>query len=69
MKRRNTIGQLISTLVFLVMAVWLIFEGLAMYSNKEILKASAVWFGAGLSFLRSMRFVIQNIVNGHRREK
>lgn len=69
MKRRNTIGQLISTLVFLVMAVWLIFEGLAMYSNKEILKAIAVWFGSGLSFLGSMRFVIQNIVNGHRREK
>ena len=69
MKRRNTIGQLISTLVFLVMAVWLIFEGWAMYSNKEILKASAVWFGAGLSFLGSMRFVIQNIVNSRRREK
>ena len=69
MKRRNTIGQLISTLEFLVMAVWLIFEGWAMHSNKEILKASAVWFGAGLSFLGSMRFVIQNIVNGYRRDK
>jgi len=68
-KRRNTIGQLISTLVFLVMAFWLIYEGLAMYNNKEILKAIVVWFGAGLSLLGSMRFVIQNIVNGHRREK
>lgn len=69
MKRRKTIGQLISTLVFLVMAFWLISEGLAMYHNKEILKAIVVWFGAGLSLLGSMRFVIQNIVNGHRREK
>ncbi len=69
MKRRKTIGQLISTLVFLAMAFWLIFEGLAIYHNKEILKAILVWIGAVLSLLGSLRFVIQNLVNLHRREK
>ena len=69
MKRRNTIGQLISTLVFLVMAFWLISEGLALFNTEETLKAIAVWFGAVLSLMGSMRFVIQNIVNSRRREK
>lgn len=66
MKRKKTLGQLISTLVFLFAGVWLIYEGLTFYLNNEILKAIAVWFGAGLSLLGSMRFVIQNIVSGGR---
>ena len=64
MKRRKTLGQLISTLVFLFAGVWLIFEGLNFYLNNEILKAISVWFGAVLSLLGAMRFVIQNIVSG-----
>lgn len=64
MKRRKTLGQLISTLVFLFAGVWLLFEGLNFYLNNEILKAISVWFGAVLSLLGSMRFVIQNIVSG-----
>ena len=66
MKRKKTLGQLISTLVFLFAGVWLIYEGLTFYLNNEILKAIAVWFGAGLSLLGSMRFVSQNIVSGGR---
>ena len=66
MKRKKTLGQLISTLVFLFAGVWLIYEGLTFYLNNEILKAIAVLFGAGLSLLGSMRFVIQNIVSGGR---
>ena len=64
MKRRKTLGQLISTLVFLFAGVWLLFEGLNFYLNNEILKAISVWFGAVLSLLGSIRFVIQNIVSG-----
>ena len=64
MKSRKTLGQLISTLVFLFAGVWLLFEGLNFYLNNEILKAISVWFGAVLSLLGSMRFVIQNIVSG-----
>ena len=64
MKRRKTLGQLISTLVFIFAGFWLIFEGLTFYLNNEILKAISVWFGAALSLLGSMRFVIQNIVSG-----
>ena len=64
MQRRKTLGQLISTLVFLFAGVWLLFEGLNFYLNNEILKAISVWFGAVLSLLGSMRFVIQNIVSG-----
>ena len=64
MKRKKTLGQLISTLVFLFAGVWLIFEGLTFYLNNEILKAILVRFGAGLSLLGSMRYVIQNLVSG-----
>ena len=67
MKRKKTLGQLISTLVFLFAGVWLIFEGLTLYLNNEILKAISVWFGAGLSLLGSMRYVIQNLVSGGKR--
>ena len=64
MKRKKTLGQLISTLVFLFAGVWLTFEGLTLYLNNEILKAISVWFRAGLSLLGSMRYVIQNLVSG-----
>ncbi len=67
MKRKKTLGQLISTLVFLFAGVWLIFEGLTFYLNNEILKAILVWFGAVLSLLGSMRYVIQNLVSGGKR--
>ena len=67
MKRKKTLGQLISTLVFLFAGVWLTFEGLTLYLNNEILKAILVWFGAGLSLLGSMRYVIQNLVSGGKR--
>ena len=67
MKRKKTLGQLISTLVFLFAGVWLTFEGLTLYLNNEILKAISVWFRAGLSLLGSMRYVIQNLVSGGKR--
>ena len=57
MKRKKTLGQLISTLVFLFAGVWLIFEGITFYLNNEILKAISVWFGAGVfAWLDEIRY-------------
>ena len=66
MKRKKTLGQLISTLVFLFAGVWLIFEGKALVENQETFKGILVLLGGILSFLAAFRFKIQKFFDNRR---
>ena len=50
-RRKSSVGELISTLVFFVMAIWLTYEGIAGYNRGELIKAILIWIGGffGLS--------------------
>ena len=58
--RRKTLGSLISTLVYLGMAIWLIFEANTLYLEKDFTKAFLVGLGGILSLLAVFRFQIQD---------
>ena len=62
-RRKSSVGEFISTLVFFVMAIWLTYEGIAGYSRGEIIKAMLIWLGGFLALIASFRFQIQIIVN------
>ncbi len=68
-RRRSTLGELISTLVFFVMAFWLTYEGIAGYGRGEIIKAILIWLGGFLALIASFRFQIQIIVNKFKNRK
>ena len=63
MKRNGrSIGELISSVTFFVGAVWLGFEANLFFEQNDLLRAIPVSVGAVLSFLASMRFILQNLV-------
>ena len=68
-RRKSSVGELISTLVFFVMAIWLSYEGIAGYSSGELIKAILIWTGGFLAFIASFRFQIQTIVNKLKKQK
>ncbi len=68
-RRRSTLGELISTLVFFVMAFWLTYEGYAGYGRGEIIKAILIWLGGFLALIASFRFQIQIFVNKFKNRK
>lgn len=68
-RRKSSVGELISTLVFFVMAIWLTYEGIAGYSRGELTKAILIWIGGLLALIASFRFQIQIIVNKLKKQK
>ena len=55
-------GQLISTLVFFFMAIWLAYEASNFYAGGDLLKAILVLTGSLLALLAAFRFQIQSFV-------
>jgi hypothetical protein len=68
-RRKSSIGQLISTLVFLVMSLWLASAAMGFYFEGQIIKAILVCTGSVLAFLATFRFQIQRIVNSRKNTK
>ena len=70
MRRRNsTIGQLISTLVYLVMSIWLASAARAFYLDGQTIKAILVGLGSILAFIAMFRFQIQKFVDDRKKVK
>ena len=70
MRRRNsTIGQLISTLVYLVMSIWLASAARALYLDGQTIKAILVGLGSILAFIATFRFQIQKFVDDRKKVK
>ena len=68
-RRRSSIGQLISTLVFLVMSIWLASAARAFYLDAQTIKAMLVGSGSILAFIATFRFQIQKFVNDRKKIK
>ena len=60
-KRKRSVGELISSLVFFFMGLWLIREGQYLFLEGEVFKGLIVIIGGLLSFLAAFRFQIQNL--------
>ena len=68
MRRRNsTIGQLISTLVYLVMSIWLASAARAFYLDGQTIKAILVGLGSILAFIATFRLQIQKFVDDRKK--
>ena len=68
MRRRNsTIGQLISTLVYLAMSIWLASAAGAFYIDGQTIKAILVGTGSILAFIATFRFQIQKFVDDRKK--
>ena len=57
-----SMGQLISTLVYFFMAIWLAYEASDFYNRGDLIKAIPILIGSLLAFLATFRFQIQNFV-------
>ena len=55
-------GQLISTVVFFFMAIWLAYEASDFYNNGNLIKSILVFTGSLLALLATFRFQIQSLV-------
>ena len=63
MKRNGrSIGELISSMTFFGGAIWLGLEANSFFEQNDLWRAIPVSVGAVLSFLASMRFILQNLV-------
>ena len=60
-KRRRSIGELISSLVFFFVGIFLILEGRNIFLSEEIIKGSIVIIGGLLSFVATFRFQIKQM--------
>lgn len=61
-KRRRSIGELISSLVFFFVGIFLILEGRNIFLSEEIIKGSIVIIGGLLSFVATFRFQIKQML-------
>jgi hypothetical protein len=57
-RRQQSLGELISTLVFIGMSVWLFLEGLSLMGQAPNLQIAGLFFTSFLSFLGALRLVI-----------
>ena len=65
-RRKRSVGELISSLVFFFAGLWLMNEGINFYLLDEVLKSILIFVGGGLSFVAAFRFHIQKLFNGSR---
>ena len=63
-RRKRSVGELISSLVFFFAGLWLMNEGKNFYLLDEVLKSFFIFVGGGLSFIAAFRFQIQKLFNG-----
>ena len=68
-RRKATIGQLISTLVYLAMSIWLASAAGAFYIDGQTIKAILVGTGSILAFIATFRFQIQKFVDDRKKVK
>ncbi|MGB0856502.1 MAG: hypothetical protein EBW42_09550 [Rhodobacterales bacterium] len=61
-KRGRSVGELISTLTFLGLGIWLTFEGLSLLQSNRTIAGLIGCVGGGLSIIAGFRFQIQNLV-------
>ena len=61
-RTQRSTGELISSVAFFGAALWLVFEARNLLDNEQNIKGILVYLGAILSFLASMRFIIQSLV-------
>ena len=61
-QRKQSTGELISSVAFLGAAFWLAYEAKELIVSGENLKGYLVYLGAFLSLLASLRFRIQRLV-------
>ena len=60
-RRKRSVGELISSLVFFFAGLWLMNEGKDLFFLDEIFKSIVVFVGGALSFAAAFRFKIQQI--------
>ena len=61
-KNGRSVGEMISSVTFFVGAIWLGLEANSFYERDDLWRAIPVSIGAFLSFLASMRFILQNLI-------
>ena len=61
-RTQRSTGELISSVAFFGAALWLAFEARNLSDSEQNIKGVLVYSGAFLSFLASMRFIIQSLV-------
>ena len=61
-RTQRSTGELISSVAFFGAALWLVFEARNLLDIEQNIKGILVYSGAFLSFLASMRFIIQSLV-------
>ena len=61
-KNGRSVGEMISSVTFFVGAIWLGLEANSLYERDDLWRAIPVSIGAFLSFLASMRFILQNLI-------
>ena len=61
-KNGRSVGEMISSVTFFVGAIWLGLEANSFYEQDDLWRAIPVSIGAFLSFLASMRFILQNLI-------
>ena len=60
-RRKRSVGELISSLVFFFAGLWLMNEGKNFYLLDEVLKSFFIFVGGVLSFIAAFRFQIQKL--------
>ena len=65
-RRKRSVGELISSLVFFFAGLWLMNEGKNFYLLDEVLKSIFIFVGGILSFVAAFRFQIQKLFDGNR---
>jgi len=60
-RRKRSVGELISSLVFFFAGLWLMNEGKTLFFLDEVLKSIIVFVGGALSFAAAFRFKIQQL--------
>ena len=66
-RSNSTIGQLISTIVYLVMSIWLASAARALYLDGQTIKAILVGLGSILAFIATFRFQILKFVDDRKK--
>ena len=61
-KNGRSVGEMISSVTFFVGAIWIGLEANSFYERDDLWRAIPVSIGAFLSFLASMRFILQNLI-------
>tara|TARA_B100001173_G_C15843895_1_gene485832 strand:- start:500 stop:730 length:231 start_codon:yes stop_codon:yes gene_type:complete len=61
-RRRKSIGELISSVVFFGVAVWALTQGKSLFNEGQYAKCFFVYLGGLLSLLAAFRFQIQDLL-------